>query len=125
MNHFSVKFLLFHFHDFEIVTLSDGSAFQHNSKYAFSRHDTFSHAFIDFAVAVTLFPDLRHLQDGIPASKTGSYRKTAEIITADDQIFSESTKPDVGTFFAKFPGYPSPLPALPLRFHVSLYLVFH
>ena len=25
-----------------------------------------------------------------------------EIITADDQIFSESTKPDVGTFFAKF-----------------------
>jgi hypothetical protein len=53
-------------------------------------------------VTVTFFADLGHFQYDIAAAQPRADRQGTEIKTADDQIFTESTKGDSGTAFPEF-----------------------
>ena len=78
------------------------SAFYYFSKYTFSRHDAVTHPFIDLAVAVAILPDLRHFQNRISDSESGSDRKIPKIISFNDQVFAKCSQCYIRTFFSEF-----------------------
>ena len=62
----------------------------HFRKHTFPGHDTLSH-FLKYLTAVmALFPNLRYLQNYVPAAESCAHRQAAKINPLHHKIFSES-----------------------------------
>ena len=73
-----------------LVPCAYGPSADHFRKHTFPGHDTLSH-FLKYLTAVmALFPNLRYLQNYVPAAESCAHRQAAKINPLHHKIFSES-----------------------------------